>query len=200
MRAGMADALFSTTQQRVLGLLFGQPERSFYTKELIALADSGSGTVQRELERLHESGLVTRSILGTQKHYRANPASPVFGELVGIVTKTLGPASVVRDVLHDFASGVHFAFLFGSVAKRADHAGSDIDVVVVSDTLTLESVFAALSQAERALGRTVNPTLYTTAEFRRRLDQRQSFLAKVLASEHVVLVGALDNVVCFEKP
>jgi hypothetical protein len=59
-RTSLADALFSTTQQRVLGLLFGQPGRSFYANALMALTHSGSGAVQRELARLAQSGLVTQ--------------------------------------------------------------------------------------------------------------------------------------------
>lgn len=86
---GIADALFSTTQQRVLALLFGQPERSFFTNELIGLVGAGSGAVQREVKRLVESGLVTVTRLGSQKHYQANPATPIYEELRGIVTKTL---------------------------------------------------------------------------------------------------------------
>jgi hypothetical protein len=85
----IADALFSTTQQRVLALLFGQPERSFFTNELIGLVGAGSGAVQREVRRLVECGLVTVTRLGSQKHYQANPAAPIYEELRGIVTKTL---------------------------------------------------------------------------------------------------------------
>jgi hypothetical protein len=89
-RTDIADALFSATQQRVLALLFGQPGRSFFTNELIGLVGAGSGAVQREVKRLVESGLVTVTRLGSQKHYQANPAAPIFEELRGIVTKTLG--------------------------------------------------------------------------------------------------------------
>ena len=48
----LADALFTTTQQRLLALLYGQPSRSFFASELIELTGSGSGAVQRELKRL----------------------------------------------------------------------------------------------------------------------------------------------------
>lgn len=88
----LSAALFSNTQQRVLGLLFGQPQRSFFATELIGLSGGGSGAVQRELKRLDESGLVTVRRVGNQKHYQANPQSPIFAELCGIVHKTLGLA------------------------------------------------------------------------------------------------------------
>lgn len=97
-RTSVADALFTATQQRVLSLLFGQPERSFYTKELIELAGGGSGAVQRELARLQESGLVVQTVLGNRKHYQANPQAPIFAELCGIVARMLGPAAVRGEI------------------------------------------------------------------------------------------------------
>src|SRR5688572_15305175 len=121
-QASLADALFSTTQQRVLGLLFGQPDRSFYATELIAQAGAGSGAVQRELARLEQSGLVTVRRVGTQKHYQANPASPLFDELCGIARKTIGLAEPLRQALAPLTAAIDAAFVFGSVAKKQDTA------------------------------------------------------------------------------
>ena len=191
-RTGLAGALFTATQQRVLGLLFGQPERSFFATELIGLVGSGSGAVQREVQRLVESGLATMTRVGNQKHYRANAAAPIFEELRGIVVKTIGPADVLRTALAPLAEHIRLALLFGSVAKGSDSAKSDIDVLIVADTLTLERVYAALAPAEKRLGRPVNPTLYDEAEFRSRLDKGNPFLGKVLRGEHIVLMGDKD--------
>src|SRR5438067_13700969 len=76
-RVSLADALFTKTQQRVLALFFGEPDRTFFKRELIQRAGSGSGAVQRELARLVESGLVTVTTIGSQKHYQANRSAPV---------------------------------------------------------------------------------------------------------------------------
>jgi len=191
-RSGVADALFSATQQRVLGLLFGQPQRSFFTSELIALAGGGSGAVQRELHQLEESGLLTLSRVGNQKHYQANAAAPIFAELCGIARKLLGPAEALREALAPLGDALQAALLYGSVARRSDGAHSDIDVLLVSDTLALEQVYAALAPAEQRLGRPVSPTLYTVAEFRRRRAKGNPFVARLLAGEHVPLTGGSD--------
>ncbi|HEV7778922.1 MAG TPA: nucleotidyltransferase domain-containing protein [Luteibacter sp.] len=188
----MADALFTATQQRVLALLFGQPGRSFFTKELIDLAEGGSGAVQRELGRLQHSGLVTQTLVGNQKHYRANAEAPVFAELCSIVSKMLGPAGILREALLPVADDISIALLYGSVAGHRDTASSDIDVLVVSAGLTLEQVYEILAPAEKKLGRPVNPTLFTQAEFDRRLSQRNPFLVKLLAGELVTLLGSKD--------
>ena len=187
--ASLADALFSGTQQRVLALLFGQPERSFYANELIGLAGSGSGAVQRELARLASSGLVTVQPLGNQKHYQANPASPVFAELCGIAQKTVGLAEPLREALAPLANKIRAAFVYGSVAKRQDTVASDIDLMLLSDELNYGDTFVALDAVGTRLGRTVNPTLLTRKEFAKRLKAHEAFLTRVLAQPKIWLIG-----------
>ena len=185
----LADALFTTTQQRVLSLLFGQPSRSFYASELIKLTGSGSGAVQRELKRLASSGLATVTRIGNQKHYQANPDSPVFGELCGLVLKTIAVAEPIRDALEPLADRISLALVYGSVAKGADRASSDIDLLVVADRVTLEELYSALVPAEAGLDRRINPALYTSREFAERKAAGNAFLARVLAGEYMVLIG-----------
>lgn len=117
----LGGALFTTTQQRVLACLFGQPARSYYANELIKLTGAGSGAVQRELKRLAESGLVTAEMRGNQRHFQANPQSPIFQEMVQIVQKTFGLAQHIREALVSFADNIDCAFIFGSVAKKTGY-------------------------------------------------------------------------------
>src|SRR2546422_6813084 len=93
---GLADALFAKVQQRVLGVLFGNPGRSYYANEIIGLARSGTGAVQRELARLEGAGIVSATRVGKQKHYQANASSPLFEEMRGLVLKTFGLGDVLR--------------------------------------------------------------------------------------------------------
>ena len=185
----MADALFSTTQQRVLGLLFGQPDRSFYATELIDLTGSGSGAVQRELARLEQTALVNVSRLGTQKHFQANPDSPLFAELCSIAKKTFGLAEPIRRALAKLAPKITAAFVFGSVAKRADTAKSDIDLLVVSNRLTYADVFGALEPLHADLGRSINPTVYSRAALKERLARNNAFVKRVMAQPKVWIFG-----------
>ena len=192
---GLADALFSGTKQRVLGLLFGQPSRSFYATELIGLAGSGSGSVQRELAKLAQSGLVTVRSVGNQKHYQANTQSPIFTELCGIAQKTVGLAEPLRDALAPVVQQIIAAFVYGSIAKKSDTASSDIDLMLVSDDLSYADVFATLEVASSKLGRTVNPTILTRKEFAKRLKAQESFLTRVLEQPKVWIIGGEDDLV-----
>ena len=186
---GLSDALFSGTQQRVLAFLFGQPERSFFATELIGLAGGGSGAVQRELKSLEQSGLVTVTPLGNRKNYQANPNSPIFVELCGIVQKTVGLAEPLRTALAPFTPQLSAAFVYGSVAKRTDTARSDIDLMLISDTLEYADLFAALEQVATILGRTINPTIYTQTELAKRIKQKNAFVERVLAQPKIWLLG-----------
>ncbi len=185
---GLADALFTTTQQRVLALLFGQPARSFFATELIELTGSGSGAVQRELKRLTSSGLVTVKRIGNQKHYQANPNSPVFEELRRLVLKTIALAEPIRQALEPLADRVELALLYGSVVMGTDTAQSDIDILIVAEEVTLEDVYSALAPVETDLDRKINPTLYTSQEFAARKASKNAFLTRVISGEHLVLL------------
>jgi len=189
-RATIADALFSRTQQKVIGLLFAEPDRSFFATEIMQRAASGRGSVQRELERLAGSGLVTVTRIGNQKHYQANREAPVFDELRSIILKTSGLADPLRQALKPLARKIDVAFIYGSVARGEAHAGSDVDLLVVARDLALEQLFARLASAEKAIGRKIHPTLYTPEEFRDR-RQKNAFVQKVLAGPVIPLVGSI---------
>ena len=157
MPISLADALFTRTQQRLLALLFDQPSRSFFTTELIEL--TGSGAVQRELKRLTSSGLVNVTLIGKRKHHQADPVSPVFDELCGLVLKTVAMVPPIRQALEPLADRVSLAPVYGSVAKGTHTASSDIDLLLVAHHLTLEDVYSALIPVEADLDRPINPTL-----------------------------------------
>lgn len=193
IECSVADALFSGLQQRLLAVLFGQPDRSFYGNELLRLTGTGRGALQRELEKLVSADLVTVTPVGNQKHYQANAAAPIFAELRGIVMKTLGLADVLRTALNAVSDRIELAFVFGSVAKGTDIATSDIDLMVVTETLTYADLFEGLAAAEQVLGRKVNPTLYTSAALAEKVRTENSFVLRVLSQPKIFLIGAEDE-------
>ena len=190
---GLADALFSKVQQRVLGLLFVNADRSFYTNEIVRFVDSGIGVVQRELEKLAQSGLVTIKKVGNQKHYQANPDTPIFAELRGIVLKTVGLADILRLALLPLSDKIQAAFIYGSIAKGSDTAKSDIDVLIIGTELAYADVYEALSAHESDIGRPVNPSIYSTQELQRKLAEDNAFVSRVLEQPKIFLIGSDDD-------
>ncbi len=192
-QSAVASALFTPVQQRVLGLLFGQPERRFQSAELIRLAGSGTGAVHRQLQRLEKAGLVAVSREGNQKYYAARKDAPVFSELHGLVVKTVGLVEPLRSALAPVADEIDLAFVFGSVAKGSERTGSDVDLLVVTDKLAYADVYSALAAAEQTLGRTINPTVFTRAEWKKKRTRHDSFAARITAQPRLFVIGSGDG-------
>lgn len=185
----IATALFTDSQIRIFRWLFGQPSREFHLSELRRLSGLGSASLQRELKRLTDAGLVHSERVGNLRRFRANPQSPVFSELAGLTRKTLGAEPLLREALLPLVPALKTAWIFGSVARQSDTAQSDIDVMLVGEDLHLARVLELLLPVEGQLGRKINPTCYTLAEFERRRAEPDSFVNRVLAQPVLPLIG-----------
>ena len=185
----ISTALLSDSQSRVFRWVFGQPERSYHLSELRRLTGLGSASLQRELNRLAEAGLVRSERIGNLRRFKANPQSPVYGELVGLTRKTLGIEPMLREALRPLLPDLEAAWIYGSVAKQSDTALSDIDLMLVGKNLLLGKVLKLLLPMEKELGRKINPTLYTPAEFKRRRAEKDSFVNRVLSQPVIALLG-----------
>jgi predicted nucleotidyltransferase len=187
------NALFTRVQSRVLGIIFGHPDRAFQITDVIALAESGRGAVQRELEKLSRAGVIESTKSGGRKLYQANRRSPIFKEIHSLIRKTVGLLDPIRNALAPHRGKIHVAFVFGSVPKGRDTANSDIDLMIIGDELAYSEIYAALQKAERLLARPINPNLMTPAEWKRKRNQKNSFLTRVLEQPKLFAVGTEDE-------
>jgi uncharacterized protein len=184
---GLGDALFSKTQQKVLGLLFTKPDQSFFGNEIVRWAGLGKGTVMRELEKLHAAGLISRVQIGNQSHYQADQSCPIYADLAAIVRKTFGIGDTLKVALAPLASQIAQGFIYGSIAKGEATASSDVDLMLVGDELSYTHVMELLAPAEEILGRTINPTLYTAEDFAAKLEAGNHFLQRVMEQTRIPL-------------
>jgi predicted nucleotidyltransferase len=189
--SGIANALFSKTLSGILALLFGQPDKSFYTREIIKQVGTGGSQVGKDLDRLTGAGLILREPRGNLVFYRANPEAAVYRELVGLVGKSFGIPDQLRRFLEPLASRIRYAGVFGSVARGEQRADSDVDLLLVGD-VRLSELAVPLHGAEAALGMRVSPTLMTEDEYRSRRQSDDYFLKKVLAGELITLWGTFE--------
>lgn len=186
------NVLFTKTQQKVLGLLYARPDESFYLNEIVRLSGMGKGTISRELERMAVSGLLSISRIGNQNHYQANKACPVYHELLAIVRKTFGLADIIKAALAPYENQIDLAFIYGSIAKAEDNAKSDIDLLVVTETLAYSEVMELLDGAEDSLGRPINPTIYDIEQFSKKIKQDNAFIIRVLEQPKIWIKGDED--------
>ena len=185
----IASALFSNSQAKLFPWLFGQPQRVYHLNELRRLSGLGSASLQRELNRLVEAGLVDARTVGNLRQFRANALAPVFDELVALTHKTLGLVPIIRAALAALHPSPLAAWVYGSVARQTDSASSDIDLMLVGKDLQLKQVLAALEPAQAQLARKINPNCYTPQMFERRRDEPDSFINRVLQQPILPLIG-----------
>ena len=190
---GLAGALFSTVQQRVLALIFMHADRSFYMRQIVKVLRSGTGAVERELAKLEQSGLVCVEKIGNQKHYRANCNAPIFEELQGILRKTVGLHDPLKAALAPFSDRIKAAFVYGSVARGRDTARSDIDLMVIGDDLTYSDIFASLQDAEKTLARPINPNIMDIADWKKRQSGETHFIANITNAPKIFIAGSEED-------
>jgi predicted nucleotidyltransferase len=186
----LSNALFSKVQQRVLALIFNNPERSFYTTEIVRKVRSGVGAVERELSKLERSELVSVERIGNRKHFRANKAAPIFEDLRGLIEKTAGLTEPLKKSLEPFANSISSAFVYGSVAKGSDTANSDIDLMVIGEDLNYSDLYTAAQNAERKLRRKVHPLFLSPDDWQRKVTDKGSVFSKISRSPKIFVVGS----------
>lgn len=186
--AGVADLLFGQTRRAVLSLLYGHADETFYLRQIARTIGASVGAVQREVRQLSGADLITRSARGNQITYRANPKSPIFGELKSLILKTAGVHDVIRESLLPLGDAVRLAFIYGSIARQEEKARSDVDLMVIGEA-SFGEVVSRLQTAQKTLGREVNPTVYAPREFGQKLRRGNHFLRSVLEGTKLFVIG-----------
>lgn len=189
----IADALFTPAQQKLLALLFVLVDEAFHINEIIRLTGMGSASVQRELRRLSDAGLILSQRVGNVRQFRANKDSQAYPELHGLIQKTFGLVGVLRTALQPLLPAIQVAFVYGSIAKGVATALSDVDLMLVGESIGYGTLLSALSPAEQALGRKISPTPYTLTEFGKRQQEQQHFLMNVLEQPKIFIIGGNDD-------
>lgn len=188
----IAHHLLGQTRSSVLSALFLHPDRSLHVRELARVTGASPGSLHRELRALSDLGLLLRKEVGRQVHYQANPQSPVFFELAGLLRKTAGVADVLRDALLPLGDRVTLAFIYGSVAAGKERPGSDVDVMVLGNA-GFADVAMAFADVQTSLAREVNPTPMSPADFARKLAEGDGFARSVAANPRIWLIGDEDD-------
>lgn len=173
-------------RQRLLGALFGQPQRTWYAAELAQHLGVLRSGVQKDLKALTGAGLLKSHRKGHMVFFQANEQAPVFPELHGLIVKTVGLVDALRETLAPMSAEIRFAFVYGSVAASREQADSDIDLMVIGDVQRVR-LAKPLQEAGVQLGREVNLSLFTVSEFKAK--RKQHFLSAVLDKPKLFVIG-----------
>jgi predicted nucleotidyltransferase len=173
------DALLPKTRQGILAATLVQAEKAWYVSELARRLGVPASSLQRELHNLSEVGILKTHRQGRMVYYQANTDSPVFPDLRGLLVKTAGLVDVLAHALKPLAAKLRTAFIYGSIASGSEQGDSDIDLMIVGQVSPAELALP-LRRARALLGREINPTVYTLAEFDKKRVANDPFLKQVL--------------------
>lgn len=183
----LLDALLPKTRQGILAAMFGQPEKTWYVSEVARRMGVPPSSLQRELQNLAQAGILKSHRQGRMVYYQANTGSPVYADLRGLLLKTAGLVDVLADALKPLAAKLELVFVYGSVASGTEQSDSDIDLMVVGKVAPADLALP-LRRARELLGRAINPTVYTPAEFNKKRASKDHFLSQVLARPRLIVL------------
>jgi len=183
----LAKILSSQIRAGIFGILFGMRERPVHMREIERLSGFAIGTIQQELRKLKELDLVTRRRDGNRVYYEANVLHPLYPEIRSMVLKTVGLVGILRSALEE-SPDIRAAFIYGSIAKGEEKAGSDLDLMIIGE-LGLRKLTAMLYGTSERIGREVNPHVISPAEFRKKRKEGDHFLSSVLREPRVFIIG-----------
>ena len=177
----------SKTRKELFRLYFTNPDNEYYLRELERLLDIPVSMIRNELINLEKDGIFISRKKGNLIFYYLDKNYPLFDELKSIVSKTIGVQGLLKEILQKL-KGVEFAFIYGSFAKKEENAKSDIDVLIAG-SIDESKLLSNVRGLEEAIKREINYTLFTKAEFKKKVKGRDSFILDVIKNPKIFLVG-----------
>ncbi len=186
------DALFPRIRQAVLATVYGDSSREWYLSDLARTIGVTPSSLQRELLSLVRGGILRRREEGNRVFYSAETESPIFGDLHGLLVRTVGLHDVLEENLERFRDRIAVAFVYGSLARREEQPRSDIDLMIIG-RVGLAELAPALKIAERKLLRPLNPSVFTAPEVAEKLATGHHFLNTVMNQEKLFVLGGQNE-------
>jgi predicted nucleotidyltransferase len=183
----LAELLSSRARAEIFRLLFSGTGEELHVREIERRSGLNDSTLRQELRRLVRLDLVQSRRDSNRVYYRAKTESPLYPEIRNLVLKTSGLSDVLKSALSD--KRIRVAFVFGSIARGEEKAGSDVDLMVIGQ-LGLRDLSGLLSGIEEKIGREINPHVLHEDEFRKRVRAKEHFVSSVMESSNIFIIGS----------
>ena len=183
----LAELLSSRARAEIFRLLFSGSGEELHVREIERRSGLNDSTLRQELRKLLRLDLVQSRRDSNRVYYRAKTENPLYPEIRNLVLKTSGLADALKSTLVD--KRIRVAFVFGSIARGEEKAGSDVDLMVIGQ-LGLRDLSRLLSGIEEKIGREVNPHVLRGEEFRKRVRAKEHFVSRVMESPKIFIIGS----------
>jgi len=195
----MLEQLFgSKTRLKVLRVLYREPEKPFFVRELARAVGVQINAVRRELELLVSIGLLqeiekeaedtSKSGATLRKYYQLNTGSLIFEELQALLLKEQLMGE--KEFIEDLKTKCGQVLLLTLTGKFSGDASAQTDLLIVGDIK--ERTLAKLVESyETAFGFPIRYTVMSEDEFSDRRYVMDKFLFSVFEGKHVKAVNYL---------
>lgn len=183
----LAELLSSRARAEIFRLLFSGTGEELHVREIERRSGLNDSTLRQELRKLVRLDLVQSRRDSNRVYYRAKTENPLYPEIRNLVLKTSGLADALKSALKD--KRIRVAFVFGSIARGEEKAGSDVDLMVIGQ-LGLRDLSRLLSGIEEKIGREVNPHVLREEEFRKRIRVKEHFVSSVMETPKIFIIGS----------
>jgi predicted nucleotidyltransferase len=183
----LAELLSSRGRAEIFRLLFSGTGGELHVREIERRSGLNDSTLRQELRKLVRLELVQSRRDSNRVYYRARIESPLYPEIRNLVLKTSGLSDVLKSALMD--KRIRVAFVFGSIARGEEKAGSDVDLMVIGQ-LGLRDLSRLLSGIEEKIGREVNPHVLREEEFRKRIRAKEHFVSSIRETPKIFIIGS----------
>jgi predicted nucleotidyltransferase/DNA-binding HxlR family transcriptional regulator len=183
----LAELLSSRARAEIFRLLFSGAVEELHVREIERRSGLNDSTLRQELRKLVRLELVQNRRDSNRLYYRAKTESPLYPEIRNLVLKTSGLADVLKSALMD--KRIRVAFVFGSIGRGDEKAGSDVDLMVIGQ-LGLRDLSRLLSGIEGKIGREVNPHVLREEEFRKRIRAKEHFVSSIMDIPKIFIIGS----------
>jgi len=177
---------------QILSLFFQDTERTYYMREIAKILNKEPGYFQAHLNSLVKDGILKDEKKGPLRYFSLNKSHPLYDEIKIIISKTFGIESKLKKIVNEFDKVV-CAFIFGSIAKNAENSFSDIDLMLIGEA-NEDLLATLLSEAEFHLKREISYQIYSKAEFRKKLKNKNEFIVKILKEPKIILKGDVHDI------
>jgi len=194
----MRDFIISRVRNKLLCLLFDNPQQMLYVRELTRASDEEINAVRRELEHLDKKGIIVKEKRGNRVYYQANQAYDYFEDILSMVAKSIGIGLAIRDNRKELGK-VKFAMLSGKYARNKSRDKGEVDLLVVG-SVTLEKLNELIKKEEARRETEINYTVMTQEEFIFRKNRRDPFLLNILSRSRIMIIGDEEGLVDKSAP
>lgn len=183
----LAELLSSRARAEIFRLLLNGMGEELHVREIERRSGLNDSTLRQELRKLLRLDLVQSRKDSNRVYYRAKTENPLYPDIRNLVLKTSGLADVLRSMLED--KRIRMAFVFGSIARGEEKAGSDVDLMLIGE-LGLRDLSRLLSGIEEKIGREVNPHVLRGEEFKKRIRAKEHFVSNVMEAPKIFIIGS----------